>query len=111
MLTVVSGTSLPSKLTITSPANQGQVESLRQAHLAGDGPLVVWLGYSVHGNEASGSNAALLTAYYLAAARSDFVRELLDGTVVLIDPAINPDGLNRFASWANQNAALNPVGR
>ncbi|MEJ2401776.1 MAG: M14 family zinc carboxypeptidase [Xanthomonadales bacterium] len=98
-------------LTITAEDRQDEIESLRQAHLAGDGPLVVWLGYSVHGNEASGSNAALLTAYYLAAARSDFVRELLDGTVVLIDPAINPDGLNRFASWANQNAALNPVGR
>jgi hypothetical protein len=98
-------------LTITSEDNQGQVESLRQAHLAGDGPLVVWLGYSVHGNEASGSNAALLTAYYLAASRSAFVEELLDGAIVLIDPAINPDGLNRFASWANQNAARMPVGR
>ena len=98
-------------LTITSAQNQGSVESLRQAHLAGDGPLVVWLGYSVHGNEASGSNAALLTAYYLAASRSAFVEELLSGTIVLLDPSINPDGLNRFASWANQNAARVPVGR
>ena len=98
-------------LTITSAANQGRIESLREAHLAGDGPLVLWLGYSVHGNEASGSNAALLTAYYLAAARSAFVDELLADAVVLIDPAINPDGLNRFASWANQNAARMPVGK
>ena len=98
-------------LTITTADNQDRVESLRQAHLAGDGPLVVWLGYSVHGNEASGSNAALLTAYYLAASRSAFVEELLNGAIVLIDPAINPDGLDRFASWANQNAARMPVGR
>jgi len=99
------------QLAITSEANQARLESLRQAHLDGDGPLVVWLGYSVHGNEASGSNAALLTAYYLAASRSAFVEELLDGAVVVLDPAINPDGLDRFASWANHNAARMPVGR
>lgn len=97
-------------LAITSEKNQGQLESLRQAHLEGHGPLVVWLGYSVHGNEASGSNASLLSAYYLASAQSNEVRDLLDDTIVLIDPSINPDGLNRFASWANLNAAQNPVG-
>jgi len=97
------------QLAITSAANQPRLESLRQAHLDGDGPLVVWLGYSVHGDEPSGSNASLLVAYYLAASRSDFVNELLDGAVVLIDPSINPDGLDRFASWANSNAGRVPV--
>jgi hypothetical protein len=98
------------QLAVTSPENQGRLEALRQAHLAGEGPLVVWMGYSVHGDEPSGSNASMLAAYYLAASRSPAVEELLAGTIVLIDPAINPDGLDRFASWANQNAARNPVG-
>lgn len=97
------------QLTITSEENQGRLEDLREAHLAGDGPLVVWMGYSVHGDEPSGSNASMLAAYYLAASRSDFVRELLADTIVLIDPSINPDGLNRFASWVNSNAGLYPV--
>jgi len=97
------------QLAITSPENQGKLETLRQQHLDGDGPLVVWLGYSVHGNEPSGSNASMLAAYYLASSRSEFVNELLDGSVVLIDPSINPDGLNRFASWANSNAGKMPV--
>jgi hypothetical protein len=97
------------QLAITSVENQEKLETLRTEHLAGRGPLVIWLGYSVHGNEASGSNASMLTAYYLASSRSAFVNELLDGGVVLIDPSINPDGLNRFASWANSNAGRNPV--
>lgn len=97
-------------LAITSEANQQNLEELRQAHLDGDGPLVAWLGYSVHGNEASGSNAALLAAYYLASSRSEFVEQLLSESVVLLDPSVNPDGLNRFASWANHNAARMPVG-
>jgi len=97
------------QLAITSAENQGKLESLRQQHLQGSGPLVVWLGYSVHGDEPSGSNASMLTAYYLASSRSAFVNELLDGSVVLIDPSVNPDGLNRFASWANSNAGQAPV--
>ena len=97
------------QLAITSAANQGKLETLRQQHLDGDGPLVVWLGYSIHGDEPSGSNASMLAAYYLASSRSEFVNELLDGSVVLIDPSNNPDGLNRFASWANSNAGKMPV--
>jgi hypothetical protein len=97
------------QLAITSETNQERLESLRQEHLAGDGPLVVWLGYSVHGDEPSGSNASMLAAYYLAASQSGFVTELLDGSVILIDPSVNPDGLNRFASWANSNAGKAPV--
>ena len=97
------------QLAITGEANQQKLESLRLAHLEGRGPLVVWLGYSVHGDEPSGSNASMLMAYYLAASRSAPVKELLDGSVILIDPSINPDGLNRFASWANSNAGKQPV--
>jgi hypothetical protein len=97
------------QVAITSEANQQKLETLRQAHLEGKEPLVVWLGYSVHGDEPSGSNASMLAAYYLAASRSSFVEELLAGSVILIDPGVNPDGLNRFASWANSNAGKMPV--
>lgn len=97
------------QLAITSESNQQNLDALRQQHLEGDGPLVVWLGYSVHGDEPSGSNASLLAAYYLASSRSAFVKELLEGSIILIDPSINPDGLNRFASWANSNAGKAPV--
>lgn len=90
-------------LVISSPGNLAELETLREAHLANesDAPLVLWQGYSVHGNEASGANAAPLYAYYLAAARNDEVEALLADTIVLIDPALNPDGLTRFATWAN----------
>jgi hypothetical protein len=97
------------QLAITSESNQQNLDSMRQQHLDGDGPLVVWLGYSVHGDEPSGSNSSLLTAYYLASSRSAYVEELLAGSIVLIDPSINPDGLNRFATWANSNAGNMPV--
>ncbi len=54
------------------------------------------MGYSIHGNEPSGSNAALALAYYLAAAQGDEIDALLNSNIVLFDPAFNPDGLSRF---------------
>jgi hypothetical protein len=97
------------QLAISSAQNQQNLETLRRSHLEGNGPLVLWLGYSVHGDEPSGSNASMLLAYYLASSRSPFVEELLANSIILIDPSINPDGLNRFASWANSNAGKVPV--
>lgn len=104
------------QVIITSEENQSKLESLRQSHLKGavsgdpDAPLVVWLGYSVHGDEASGSNAAPIVAWYLAASRSEYVRDLLKNTIIILDPSLNPDGLDRFATWSNSNRSLNPVG-
>jgi hypothetical protein len=95
-------------LFITKPSNLNQRESLRQQHLQGDGPLVVWLGYSIHGNEASGSNASPWVAWYLASSQEAWVDELLEDTVILLDPSFNPDGLDRFATWTNGQAGLNP---
>lgn len=104
------------QLIITSEENQSNIESLRQAHLKGaisgdtGAPLVVWLGYSVHGDEASGANAAPIIAWYLAASQSDYVKNLLKNTIIILDPALNPDGLDRFATWSNSNSSKSPVG-
>ena len=117
--------------TITAPENAYRIDAIRSAHLAaiaggpsaapesppaggagadpGGPPVVVWLGYSVHGNEPSGANAALLVAYHLAAARGEALERLLRRAVVLIDPCINPDGFSRFASWANAHRGRNAV--
>ena len=107
-------------LTITSEENQANLEQIRENHLKltrADGnsvntanmPIVVNQGFSIHGNEASGSNAALLVAYHLAAAQGPEINDLLNNTVILFDPAFNPDGLQRFASWVNTNKSENLV--
>jgi hypothetical protein len=73
-------------------------------------PAVIRLGYGVHGNEPSAHNAAPLVAYYLAAGQSEKVKEILDNLVIVIDPSLNPDGQDRFASWVNRykSRTLNP---
>ncbi|MBV1911823.1 MAG: hypothetical protein KUG78_21195 [Kangiellaceae bacterium] len=90
---------------ISSEENITNLETIRQQHLKmeknTDRPAVVWMGYSVHGNEASGSNASLLLAYHLAAATDPETVAQLESQVIIIDPMLNPDGLARFAQWAN----------
>lgn len=68
-----------------------------------DIPGVLYQGYSVHGNEASGGNASAIVAFYLAASKTSEVESLLRDNLVFVDPCFNPDGFNRFASWVNQN--------
>lgn len=105
-------------LTITSEENHQNLENIRQQHLAltqsgsenidiANMPIVVNQGFSIHGNEPSGSNAALLVAYHLAAAQGQDIQELLDNSIILFDPSFNPDGLQRFAYWANTNKSKN----
>jgi hypothetical protein len=65
------------------------------AALAARTPATVWLGYTVHGGEASGTEAAIALLYQLAAGRDEETRMILDSTVVLIDPVQNPDGHER----------------
>ncbi|SMD37874.1 Zinc carboxypeptidase [Reichenbachiella faecimaris] len=108
-------------LKISAPANIQNLESIRTEHLKISDynqssrlelsklPLVAYLGYSIHGNEPSGSNAALLVAYYLAAAKGTEIENWLKNTVILLDPSYNPDGLNRFASWVNGKKGMNLV--
>ena len=106
-------------LYISSPKNLAKLESIRQQHLknwfepqktnASDMPTVVWMGYSIHGDEPSGANSSLLLAYYLAAAEGPQVDVLLDNTVIILEPALNPDGVSRFAQWANMHKGKNLV--
>lgn len=108
-------------LIITSPANHARLEEIRLQHLqltdparsgslnTADLPAVVWIGHSIHGNESSGANASLLSAYYLAAAKGSSIEELLERTIILFDPSFNPDGLQRFSTWANQHKSKNLV--
>lgn len=107
-------------LTVTSPTNHNRIDQIRQDHISltetgSDAldietmPIVVYQGFSIHGNEPSGSNSALAYAYYLAAAKGPEIDDMLKNTVILLDPSYNPDGLQRFAYWANTNKSKNLV--
>ncbi len=106
-------------LTITSPDNHDRLDEIlsanreltdpratdgaRAAEIARTNPAVQWLSYNVHGNEASCSEAAMQVVYTLAAGAHQAVTDILDNTVVVIDPCLNPDGRERYVGFF-QNA-------
>lgn len=104
--------------TVSSVENQNRMKSIRQAQLErcnpdsremhADMPIVINLGYNVHGNEPSSSEAAMLMAYYLVANESEQAKKFRQESVVHFDPCINPDGRDRHSHWANMHKG-NPL--
>lgn len=99
-------------LIVTAPENLRRLDAIRENNqrladprnlshdeadrLIADNPSILWMGYSIHGNETSPSDAALITAYHLLADRRPQTRDALRNLVILIDPIQNPDGRERF---------------
>ncbi|MFN0059441.1 MAG: M14 family metallopeptidase [Planctomycetota bacterium] len=67
-------------------------------------PAIVWLSYNVHGNEASGTEAALMTAYQLVDGEDAATRRLRERVFVILDPLLNPDGRERYRNWYHSTA-------
>jgi len=61
-------------------------------------PATAWLGYSIHGDEVSGVDAAVQLVYQLAAGTDSATMHLLENVLVIIDPSQNPDGRERYLS-------------
>mgnify|MGYP003624337406 CR=1 FL=1 len=99
-------------LTISSPDNLANIKQIlaRRSDItaSANDPVVVWLGYSVHGDEISGTNAAMVVAYHLAASQDKAVAEMLDDTIIVIEPSINPDGMDRFVNWVTTHRGITP---
>jgi hypothetical protein len=92
---------------ISSKENILNLENIRKSNLSQTGIIagdsinkisIVWLSYNVHGNEASSTEAAMLTIYELVTTK----KRWLKNTVVIIDPCLNPDGRDRYVNWYQQ---------
>ena len=91
---------------LSSKKNINELEKIRLANLEVlkekpsklNDKAIVWLSYSVHGNESSSTEASMQTLFNLLTKNYD----LLENTIVIIDPCLNPDGRDRYANWYNQ---------
>ena len=84
---------------ITQAGNSSDFENM---------PVVVHMMYSIHGNEPSGANLTPLLAYYLTASKDQSLLNQLEDVVLILNPVLNPDGLDRFAAWTNDNRGMTP---
>lgn len=95
---------------VSTPDNLAKLEQIRVNHLRHTGlepgtpdasldRSVVWLSFSVHGNEAAGSEASMGVLYDLANPNNAQTQAWLQNTIVVIDPSLNPDGYSRYTHW------------
>ncbi len=98
-------------LTISSEENLARLDEIQSQNatiadprnLRGNGqsiidnlPGIAWMAYSIHGDELSSTDAAMLVAHRLAAGTDNLAQRMRDGLVVFIDPLQNPDGRERY---------------
>ena len=107
-------------LTVSSKNNLINLDKIKREHLKytvpknnlkvdKNLPVIINLGYGVHGNEPSSAEAAMLAAYTLVASENIKIKRLIENSIVFIDPTINPDGRDRHSQWANQYKSINLV--
>ncbi len=103
---------------VTSPENHARLDEIRAdaqrladprrispeeaEAIVGRQPAIVWLGGSIHGFELSGTEGLLKLLERLATGEDAETLAVLESTVVLIDPMLNPDGREAFAAANHQ---------
>lgn len=105
---------------VSTPDNLERLEAIRENNLRAAGLLpgkpnpklggyaIVWLSFSVHGNEAAAAEASLDVLHRLADPANGRTGEWLKNTVVILDPVLNPDGHDRYVNWYRQRAVGPP---
>ena len=111
-------------LAVSSPENLAKLDAIKAdvarladprtcseadaAAIAARSPLIVWLSYSIHGDESSAFEAGMQVLYQLTASDDPKLVDALKQCVVLINPAQNPDGHERFTAWYNAEGLGRP---
>ncbi|HEY3579706.1 MAG TPA: M14 metallopeptidase family protein, partial [Pyrinomonadaceae bacterium] len=106
--------------TISSPANLERLEEYKQiqaqladprklgapgvrdrkaAELIKRGKTVVLITCGIHSTEVGSYLSSMLIAYRLASSNEPDVQKILDNTIILLVPSLNPDGVDIVKNW------------
>lgn len=100
---------------VSTPENLAKLEQIRLNHLRATGLetgdvdkslnlAITWLSFSVHGNEAAGSESSMPVLYELVDPNNAATKAWLKNSIVILDPSINPDGYSRYTHWYRRYA-------
>jgi hypothetical protein len=106
--------------TISSPPNLARLEEFKQiqaqladprklgapgrrdrkaAELINRGKTIVLMTCGIHSTEVGSYLSSMLIAYRLASSNEPDVQKILDNTIVLLVPSLNPDGVDIVKDW------------
>ncbi|HKQ99821.1 MAG TPA: M14 family zinc carboxypeptidase, partial [Pyrinomonadaceae bacterium] len=96
------------KANIARLADPRKISNEEAQRITLSSPLIVWLAYTIHGNESASFEAMMQVVYQLAASNEPATLDILKNCIVLVNVCENPDGHERFVSWYNANATGDP---
>jgi hypothetical protein len=106
--------------TISSPANLARLEDFKKiqdqladprklgplatrdrkaAELIRQGKTIVLITCGIHSTEVGSYLSSMLIAHQLASATEPAIQKILDNTIVLLVPSLNPDGVDIVKNW------------
>ncbi|WP_194867014.1 M14 family zinc carboxypeptidase [Pseudoalteromonas sp. PPB1] len=96
------------KSDIGKLANPKNLSKSEEKRIINRLPAVAWLAYTIHGNEGSGSDAGLAAIYQLIASQEKDIQDMLEKSIIIVDPLMNPDGRARFTQELQQRRGVAP---
>ena len=86
------------KLADPRGLSPGELEDLKAR-----AKTVVMVAASIHATEVAGTQTCLNTLYELASSDTPRVLEILDNTILLLVPSLNPDGHEMVVQWYEEH--------
>ena len=103
--------------TVSSPANLKDLAKYREINdkladprkikssdaaakrLIAQGKTIVLITFGIHSTEVGSYLSSMLIAHELASSSDPRIRKILDNTIILIVPSLNPDGVDIVKNW------------
>ncbi|MGH9948055.1 MAG: M14 family metallopeptidase [Pyrinomonadaceae bacterium] len=83
--------------TLLSPRGDGREKASKQ--LISQGKTIVLITCGIHSTEVGSSLSSMLIAYKLASGNDAETKKILDNTIILLVPSLNPDGVDIVKNW------------
>jgi len=103
--------------TISTPANLKNLEKYKQINakladprtfrsndatarqLIRQGKTIVLITFGIHSTEVGSTLSSMLIAHRLASSNEPEIKKILDNTIILLVPSLNPDGVDIVKNW------------
>ncbi|MDM7920818.1 MAG: M14 family metallopeptidase [Pyrinomonadaceae bacterium] len=67
--------------------------------LIADGKTIVLITFGIHSTEVGSTLSSMLIAHELASSNDPRIKNILDNTIILLVPSLNPDGVDIVKNW------------
>ncbi|MCU1267315.1 MAG: peptidase carboxypeptidase [Acidobacteria bacterium] len=84
---------------LADPRKLGRNPDAKAAELIKRGKTIVLITCGIHSTEVGSYLSSMLIAHRLASSNDPEIKEILDNTIILLVPSLNPDGVDIVKKW------------